>query len=312
MRARATVTRALAAAVLVALIGACSGGGDGSPDSAGSSPDSAGNEPSAKLVATADERGSFMTPCEHSHSAADDPIVHSGHAGKSHLHEFFGATATDAGSTTETLLAGETTCRSAADRSAYWAPALLVDGEPVQPTHAVAYYRVPVGADALQVEPPPNGLEMIAGDPDAAEPQDRGVVHWRCGPSGDPSPVPVPCQPGREPVLELTFDPCWDGSNLGSSDHRSHLAALGGDGTCPETHPVLLPELTLEVRYPDDRQRYPEGEVSLASGPITGGHGDALLAWDQDYLAGEVDICLRDNLTCDVVSERSRLDINEP
>lgn len=265
-------------------------------------------EPSAALVATEDERGSFMTPCEHSHTGPHDPIVHAGHAGMSHQHEFFGATTTDADSTVDSLLASDTTCRSVADRSAYWAPALRVDGEPVHPTHVVAYYRVPVGADAAQVQVPPNGLEMIAGDADAVEEQDPAVAHWACGPRGEPSPVPTACSDGTEPVLRLTFDPCWDGENLGSADHRSHLAPLGADGACPAGHPVLLPELTVEARYPD-RGELAGGELALASGPITGGHGDALLAWDEDFIASEVETCLNNNVSCDVVLERSRLSV---
>lgn len=262
----------------------------------------------ASLVATEDNQGSFNTRCEFSHTGPDDPIVHAGHSGMSHQHEFFGATATDADSTAETLLAGDTTCESLPDRTAYWAPSLLVDGERVEPTHVAVYYRVPLGADATQVEAPPNGLAMIAGDAAATEDQDPDVVHWACGPRGEPSPVPLPCPPGAEPVLRLTFDPCWDGENLDSADHTSHLAPLEGDGTCPSDHPVLLSQLIVEVRYPDDGQ-LAEGELTLASGPVTGAHGDALMAWEEDAMAHEVETCLNANRFCDVVLERSRLSL---
>jgi hypothetical protein len=290
--------------VLGLLVVARTDGRDG-PDAGA---DDRASESPVALVATDDEQGSFMTPCEYSHSGPDDPIVHAGHEGMSHEHEFFGATTTDAGSTAEALLDDDTTCRSVADRSAYWAPALLVDGEPVRPTHVVAYYRVPVGADATEVVPPPNGLEMIAGDAEATDEQDPEAAHWACGPQGEPSAVPVPCADGIEPVLRLTFEPCWDGRNLGSPDHRSHLAPLGDDGSCPDDHPVLLPELLVEVRYPD-RGELGDGELSLASGPVTGGHGDALMAWDEDFIADEVATCLNKNLSCDVVLERSRLSL---
>jgi hypothetical protein len=172
----------------------------------------------------------------------------------------------------------------------------------------VVYYGVPVGADASRVEAPPNGLAMIAGDAAATDDQDPEVMHWACGPRGEPSAVPVPCHSGAEPVLRLTFDPCWDGENLDSPDHRSHLARLGPDGHCPAGHPVLLPELTVEVRYPDGGE-LARGELALASGPVTGGHGDALLAWEGDALAGEVTTCLTANISCDVVLERSRLSL---
>jgi hypothetical protein len=254
--------------------------------------------------------------CGYSHSADDDPIVHAGHHGMSHRHDFFGATTTDAGSTAASLMAGGTTCRSVADRSAYWSPALLAGGRPVTPTHVQAYYRTPVGADAESVRPLPNGLEMIAGDATATAAQDPAVVHWSCGVQGDASPVPRRCAgEGAELRLVLVFPQCWDGEHLRSADHVSHVARLpqvaeaaGGaavERRCPASHPVLLPETTVEVRYPTD---LPPGQLSLASGPATGGHGDLLVAWDQAHLAAEVDTCLHRNLRCDVTSEPERLD----
>ena len=268
----------------------------------------AGHEVNGALVATADDRGSFNTPCAYSHSAPDDPIVHAGMSGMSHRHDFFGAVTTSSSSDVPSLLAGGTTCRSVADHSAYWAPSLLSGGVPVEPIEVNAYYRVPVGADASSVTAPPNGLEMIAGSADATAPQDTSVVSWACGNSSDYSPVPLNCSAGAEQRLRLRFDPCWDGEHLRSADHRSHLAPLSSGGTCPESHPVLLPEITLELRYPSDGSTAP---LTLASGPVTGGHGDALLAWDEDHIAGEVQTCLTHNRRCDVVSESTRLGFDE-
>ena len=258
------------------------------------------------LIATAEDQGSFSTPCPYSHSGDDDPIVHPGHEGASHRHDFFGATTTTAGSDAASLLAGDTTCRTVADRSAYWAPSLLADGEPLTPTEMQAYYRVPIGADATQVEPPPNGLEMIAGDAAAVAPQDPSVVAWSCGLAEATSPVPLPCEQSPFLLLRLVFPPCWDGEHLASDDHRSHLAALADDGTCPDDHPVLLPQLRVDIRYLPT----PAGTtLTLASGPTTGGHGDALVAWDEDHVTREVDLCLRKNRRCDVTSETARLNV---
>jgi hypothetical protein len=288
----------VAPVVFLSLLAGCSGGREAG----------AGHEVNGALVATADDRGSFNTPCAYSHSADDDPIVHAGMAGMSHRHDFFGAVTTSASSEPTSLLAGDTTCRSVADHSAYWAPSLLAGGVPLEPIEVNAYYRVPVGADAAQVTPPPNGLEMIAGSASATEAQDTAIVSWACGSSTDRSPVPLECSAGAEQRLRLRFDPCWDGEHLRSADHVSHLAALGPDGSCPETHPVLIPEITLELRYPSDGSGAP---LSLASGPVTGGHGDVLLAWDEDHIAAEVATCLAHNRNCDVVSESTRLGFDE-
>jgi len=62
--------------------------------------------------------GIFLSVCLPSHVAKDDPIVHPGEPGASHQHEFFGNTTTDANSTYESLRAGGTTCRIAADKAA--------------------------------------------------------------------------------------------------------------------------------------------------------------------------------------------------
>jgi hypothetical protein len=297
-----TAFRPPAAALVASLalaLAACGGGG-GAPGAQ----DAPGGDASGRpAVATASDRGSFNVPCAYSHSAGDDPIVHHDHGSISHQHDFFGATTTDSHSTSETLMAGETTCRSVADRSAYWAPQLRDAGRPVTPTEVVAYYRTPVGMDARHVEPLPNGLEMIAGDAEAASAQDPAVSSWSCGPAGRKQPVPFYC-PARGAALQLNlvFPSCWDGRNLGSPDHRSHLATVvpaGGDDrvACPDSHPVALPEVAVEVRYPP---LVDPGPFTLASGPVTGGHGDVLVAWDQAHLAGEVTTCLTANRRCDV------------
>lgn len=285
---------------LVLALAACGGGADGADGAV----DRAGIT-GRPAVATPGERGSFSVPCEYSHSAGDDPIVHHAHGSISHQHDFFGATTTDSHSTSESLMAGATTCRSVADKSAYWAPRLLDDGRPVEPVEVVAYYRVPVGMDAREVQPLPNGLEMIAGDPEATTAQDPAVSSWSCGPAGPRERAPFHC-PSRGAALQLNlvFDACWDGANLGSEDHRSHLAPVvraEGDAdagaSCPSHHPVVLPEVTVEVRYPPLVE---PGALTLASGPATGGHGDILVAWDQDRLAAEVATCLTANRRCDV------------
>lgn len=49
--------------------------------------------------------------------------------------------------------------------------------------------------------------------------------------------------------FELMFPSCWDGVNLDSDDHKSHVAYpnLVIDGTCPDDYPVRLPGLFYET-----------------------------------------------------------------
>jgi Domain of unknown function (DUF1996) len=243
----------------------------------------------------------FVVQCGFSHAAADDPIVHPGHAGASHLHDFFGATTAAAGSTAADLAAGGTTCDQPHDRASYWAPALLDHGVPVTPIRSVAYYRPGVGVDPTSVRPYPFGLKMLGGDPKAAEPQPTADVAWSCGTGSVRTPVPGTCPDGRPLRLAVSFPDCWDGEHLDSADHRAHVAR-SRDGACPPTHPVPIPQLLFAISYPVTG---PGHDLSLASGPVTGAHADFFNAWDQDKLATEVEACLHRGLVCGLASTRS-------
>ena len=73
--------------------------------------------------------GAFRFLCAPSHNAYDDPIVFPGQPGKSHLHTFFGNTLADGNSTYESLRkTGDSTCNDMLNRSAYWIPALMLEG----------------------------------------------------------------------------------------------------------------------------------------------------------------------------------------
>src|SRR5690606_12505972 len=97
--------------------------------------------------------GQFVVECSHSHSRPDDPIVFPGQPGRSHEHDFFGNTITDASSAVGDLLGAPTTCDDRRDTASYWSPQLIVNGEPVVPSRSTAYYRVAPGVDPTSVEP---------------------------------------------------------------------------------------------------------------------------------------------------------------
>jgi len=95
-----------------------------------------------------------------------------------------------------------------------------------------------------------------------------------------------PCPGGiRSNILYPT---CWDGVNLDSPDHKSHVAypkngpalftgsSVGGD--CPSTHPVKIPQIMLEIvwdttqfnnkaEWPTDSKKQP---FVLSTGDNTG------------------------------------------
>jgi hypothetical protein len=55
----------------------------------------------------------------------------------------------------------------------------------------------------------------------------------------------------------ITFPTCWDGKNLDSPNHESHVVYgigskendVGPTGSCPDTHPVILPQVMYEIMW---------------------------------------------------------------
>jgi Domain of unknown function (DUF1996) len=230
----------------------------------------------------------FVSSCGFSHRAEDDPIVSPGRPGRSHDHSFVGNVTTSAFSTVKSLLSAATTCRRADDTAAYWAPTLFAGGRPVEPAGATIYYRRRT-VDAVQAFPA--GFKMIAGDAGARSSQGRRVTFWNCGALGGVAPsstVPA-CPAGRARSLRLhiTFPNCWDGQNLDSPDHQSHVA-YSMRGVCPRTHPVAVPAISLIFRYPSAGG----GGIELASGGQYSAHADFFNAWKQEGLAKLVEECL--------------------
>lgn len=307
--------RVALAVVTVAVLFGLAGCGSGSDDDESSAPsahdDHSGHAPAvASAGAAAPTRhigpqgavGQFVTDCAHSHSAPDDPIVHPGKPGRSHQHDFFGNVSTDAYSTAESLVGKATTCQDQADTAAYWSPRLLVDGQAVIPVNSTAYYRAAPGVESTDVEAFPPGLMMVAGDmtADASNPQDADLAGWTCGASTRNEQSPPICPASAPLRAVVTFPDCWDGTNLDSEDHRSHMAN-SSDGECPASHPVHVPQLTFAIDYPVSGGG---SEVMLASGSPYGIHADFVNAWDQDALRNEVETCLHLDAVCGLSSNR--------
>lgn len=261
-----------------------------------------GAAPDAVITGPQGAEGQFVVECALSHTASDDPIVHAGHAGVSHLHDFFGNEATGAASTYDELLAATTTCQQRADTAAYWVPALLDgDGEPIEPVRSVAYYRAGRGVDPATVQPYPPDLKIVAGDAAATGPQPTSVVAWTCNAGGTRHAAPPDCGPDAGLRLLVTFPDCWDGERADSDDHRSHMAYSHG-GECGDEHPVPVPQLQFAVDYPiiDD-----EAALRLASGPVHTAHADFWNAWDQDKLEHEIELCVVQQHVCGISHRRA-------
>jgi Domain of unknown function (DUF1996) len=231
----------------------------------------------------------FTSICRFSHRNTDDLIVFPGRPGLSHDHTYVGNVSTNANSTLRSLRRTRTTCERKADTAAYWAPTLFDKrGRAINPTRAVIYYRLRTAKPAA---PFPPGLRMIAGDSMADAPQRTGVTFWDCGFQGSvpPSPRIPSCAPGDRTAVRLhvVFPNCWNGRDLDSPDHHSHMA-YAARGICPSSHPIAVPTIVLQLRYP-----IWSGEgLTLASGGQYSGHADFVNSWHQKQLEHLVDACL--------------------
>lgn len=303
--------RAVAVSVAVALgLSACSQGDDAAPVAGSSDVDRTTATAPARPISGAPgparhtgpqgRVGQFVVHCTYSHSGAHDPIVHPGHEGRSHQHDFYGAVEVDSDTAAEALLGGGTTCDKRADTASYWQPALFDRGEVVAPTGIAAYYRAAPGVDPGAVDTIPVGLALIAGDQTATAPQPGEAVGWVCGSRTALHDAPPPCPRSAPLRLVLTFQDCWDGVHLDSADHTSH-AAYSLDGRCPDSHPVHLPQLTVAVMFP---VWGPDHELTLASGSVHSAHGDFLNAWDPAGLQREIEQCIHRDVVCDLASNR--------
>jgi len=235
----------------------------------------------------------FTSNCHFSHRKNDDPIVFPNRPGASHSHSFFGNVSTSASSTLASLRRAGTSCHRSGDRSAYWAPS-LVDARhrPIDPLSASVYYT---RATIKAVRPFPAGLRMIAGDAEATKPQ--GNIAWGCGPtSGRRASRTIPKCPSRTDTwlqVTVTFPACWNGRNLDSRNHKSHLAYTQ-HGLCPSSHPVAVPALALTIRYPV----HGGPGYQLASGGDYSGHADFVNAWNERELVRLVRDCLNAGRQC--------------
>ena len=231
----------------------------------------------------------FVSGCRFSHRNADDPIVFAGEPGRSHDHTFLGNDTTNAFSTLDTLKAGTSSCRRPGDTAAYWVPSLVTStGQAIEPLRATVYYR---RRTLAPVRAFPQGLKVIAGNSKATAAQGLRITSWNCGPVAEIRPqATIPTCPDalrQGLALHVQFPDCWDGVNLDTPDHQSHMA-YSVRGACPAGHAVAVPALQVNVRYPSAGG---PGLV-LSSGGQLSGHADFFNAWRQPALVRLVDACL--------------------
>ncbi|MFK8080650.1 MAG: DUF1996 domain-containing protein [Granulosicoccus sp.] len=186
--------------------------------------------------------GQFRVTCEFSHFAYDDPLVHPGKPGASHLHMFWGNTDVNAFSTYDTLInSGSSTCNGQElNRTGYWMPALFdSEGNVRIPMRAIVYYK---GYNKAlgRSQPYPPGAAIIAMQNLHTVPADEGGVEvedaYQCsdqfrGARWPQSNVMPDCPGGdvfiRTIELHVKFPNCWNGED--PSDTSNWRTSLAGD-----------------------------------------------------------------------------------
>ncbi len=274
-----------------------------------------------------DKFGALPAPCSFSHLKFDDPIRKPGQSGQSVLHTFFGNTEANANSSYQSLRSsGDGTCFGGpVNRSAIYLPTMMnAQGKAVLPDFMEVIYRGQAETKSF-----PRGLKMIFGY-DADNPQtwdaNESSWAWSFGSMGSFQPAERYGNPNRFEKLEINSYPswvfkdekfingynmalrliapdCWDGQNLDSANHRSHLAYASdnGDGkrTCPSSHPVMIPRMIMIIYYAFNNKSEVEGWYlssdkangkNLAAG--TNAYAAMIPAWDDDVMNSWVTLIL--------------------
>ena len=257
--------------------------------------------------------GAFRVICTPSHMSNDDPVVYPFQQGAAHHHTFFGNTSVNYKSDLMTFATtGNSTCKGGImNRSAYWMPSMIdtASKTAVKPDVAIFYYkngRTPPGL----INAPPKGLRMIAGNSKATS-ATTSKANFTCL-----SRVPfygwkhsIPAgNVGESMHMHVAVPQCWDGKNLDSPDHQSHMAytvrTLTTANKCPTSHPIALPEVTVNFNYKVTATHNPASwrlasdnyAASLPGG--FSGHADWVNGWDENFMAGIVKNCINKSLDC--------------
>ncbi|EIW72958.1 hypothetical protein TREMEDRAFT_24256, partial [Tremella mesenterica DSM 1558] len=234
-----------------------------------------------------------------------DPVVSPGQI-SSHVHIISGGSNFADSMTYASTQAGKcTTAPVSVDKSNYWIPMLYYYSPSNQSYQAIpasfmnAYYLPRPGKSGI-VQAFPDGLRMISGNPnrrtfDPTSPADLAITFVCLDYSGQHTNDPDwaqrnsffdhNCPQGMR--AQVNFPNCWDGINLDSSDHSSHMAWPSGGvdgGDCPDSHPVHLVSLFYEFIF--NVQNFPFNPTPnptwvFANGDTTGYglHADFINGW---------------------------------
>ncbi|MBQ0826351.1 DUF1996 domain-containing protein [Streptomyces tagetis] len=274
-------------------------------------------------------RGTFSSSCGVNAEGlynSDNIIVAPGVGnGAHHFHDYIGNQANNAFASDDDLAAAATSCADQGDKSSYYWPVLRlqngttekdaespgggIEGNAGQILTAKEVTLTFVGNERGKVTEMPKLLRIITGDAKAFV---NGVANanasWSCTGLEDrqlKDKYPL-CPQGSDVVRTFTFQSCWDGRNIDSANHRTHVAFPGADGTCPDGFQPI-PRLVQRIVYDVDAPSLADGGKTTPlfavdsfpeqlHKPVTD-HGDFINLFDEGLMR-EVADCINTGRTC--------------
>ncbi|WP_444875783.1 DUF1996 domain-containing protein [Streptomyces achromogenes] len=274
-------------------------------------------------------RGVFVTSCGVNAGGlfnSDNVIVAPGVSnGAHHFHDYVGNQSNTAFASDDDLARAETSCVDQGDKSTYYWPVLRLQngaqeqdaqspgggvegnaGKIITPKDVTLTF---VGNPRSKVTAMPRLLRVITGDAKAfVNGTANANASWSCTGFEDrqlKDKYPL-CPSGSDVVRTFRFQSCWDGSNIDSANHRTHVAFAGADGSCPagfEAVPQLVQRIVYDVDAPslqDGGRTTPLFAVDSFPEQLhkaVTDHGDFINVFDESLMREMVD-CINGGRQC--------------